>query len=70
MMISIYSFFSKCMISLIKADNMFNIFERKGLKIFAGLLTFLTVSNVNSACFLLFGQEKEPDSLKRFKQIK
>ncbi|WP_305139886.1 hypothetical protein [Thomasclavelia cocleata] len=42
---------------------MLNLFERKGLKIFAVLLSFLTKSNVNRACTVLY-------SLKHFKQIK
>lgn len=47
-----------------------NMLKKKGLKFFAGVLTGLTVFTVNSACFLLFGQDKEPESLKRLKHIK
>lgn len=36
------------------------------LNCFATLLTFLTIFTVNSACVVLLGQDKEPDSLKRF----
>lgn len=39
------------------------------LKLFASLLTLLTVFTVNSACAVVLGQDEEPDSLKRFKKI-
>lgn len=38
------------------------------LKTFAFLLSFLAISSINSACAVLFGQEKEPDSLARYKK--
>ena len=31
-------------------------------------LTMITVSSINSMCFLFFGQEKEPETLKRLKK--
>ncbi|BFK70683.1 cyclic lactone autoinducer peptide [Coprobacillus sp. TM10-10] len=37
-------------------------------KSFAFLISALAISTVNSACIIAFGQEKEPDSLKRFKK--
>ena len=35
---------------------------------FAFLMSFLAISSVNSACAIIFGQEKEPDSLARYKK--
>lgn len=39
------------------------------LKFFSSILCALTVFTVNSACILVLGQEKEPESLRRFKKI-
>ena len=38
------------------------------LNSFAFLMSFLSISSVNSACAIIFGQEKEPDSLARYKK--
>lgn len=38
------------------------------LKSFAFVVSLLAVSTVNSACVIVFGQEKEPESLARFKK--
>ena len=38
------------------------------LNSFAFLMSFLAISSVNSACAIIFGQEKEPDSLARYKK--
>lgn len=38
------------------------------LNAFTHLLSFLAISSVNSACAIIFGQEKEPDSLSRYKK--
>lgn len=40
------------------------------LNSFAFLMSFLAISSVNSACAIVFGQEEEPESLKRYKKIK
>lgn len=40
------------------------------LKCFSIIITYITVTTVNSACVIAFGQEYEPDSLKKFKRIK
>ena len=37
---------------------------------FAMMISFLAISTVNSACILTFGQDEEPESLKRYKKIK
>lgn len=39
------------------------------LNSFVFVLTALTVFTVNSSCTLMLGQSKEPESLKRFKNI-
>lgn len=39
------------------------------LSCFASVLTLLTTFTVNSACVIIFGQDKEPESLNRFKKI-
>lgn len=44
--------------------NLNNIF----LKTVAALLSFVAISSVNSACAVIFGQEKEPDSLAKYKK--
>lgn len=38
------------------------------LNALACVITFLTVTTVNSACISVLGQDKEPESLKRFKK--
>ena len=38
------------------------------LNSFAFLMSFLAISSVNSACAIIFGQEKEPDSLAKYKK--
>ena len=43
-------------------------FKQYFLKSFAFLISFLAISSVNSACAVIFGQEKEPDSLARYKK--
>lgn len=47
---------------------MLKTIEKNFLRIFALILTLLTIFTVNSACYLCLGQEKEPESLKRFKK--
>lgn len=48
---------------------MTNYVKKEFLKLFAFILTVLTIFTVNSTCFTLLGQPNEPDSLKRFKKI-
>lgn len=47
---------------------------KKGKKFFLNsfvfLMSFLAISSVNSACAIVFGQEEETESLKRYKKIK
>ena len=38
------------------------------LNSFAFLMSFLAISSVNSAWAIIFGQEKEPESLARYKK--
>lgn len=38
------------------------------LKSFAFIISMLAISTVNSACAIVFGQEKEPENLVRFKK--
>ncbi len=42
-------------------------FKQYSLKTVAVLLSFVAISSVNSACAVIFGQEKEPDSLAKYK---
>lgn len=42
-------------------------FKQYFLKTVAALLSFVAISSVNSACAVIFGQEKEPDSLAKYK---
>lgn len=44
------------------------MFKKNFAKFLALVLTVGTVYSVNSACWLVMGQEKEPDSLKRLKK--
>ena len=37
---------------------------------FSFIFTIITISTVNSACTIIYGQDEEPESLKRFKKIK
>lgn len=46
------------------------VLKTKMAQLFVFILTLLTIYTVNSTCYLVFGQEKEPASLKRFKKIK
>lgn len=43
-------------------------FKKEIANFFAFVLTFVAISTVNSACVILFGQEKEPKTLERFKK--
>ena len=43
-------------------------FKQYSLKTVAALLSFVAISSVNSACAVIFGQEKEPDSLAKYKK--
>lgn len=43
--------------------------KRNIAKLLAFVFTIGTVYSVNSACILTFGQEEEPNSLKRFKKF-
>lgn len=38
------------------------------LLVFANLLMCITMFTVNSACTIILGQDKEPESLNRFKK--
>ncbi|WP_366942582.1 cyclic lactone autoinducer peptide [uncultured Thomasclavelia sp.] len=38
------------------------------LNLFAKMLSSLAIANVNSACTIIYGQEKEEESLSRFKK--
>lgn len=40
------------------------------LNLFGKSLSLIAVSNVNSACAIIYGQEHEPKSLSRFKKYK
>lgn len=40
------------------------------LNLFAWILTLLAIAGVNSACNIVFGQPKEPETLSRYKKIK
>lgn len=40
------------------------------LNLFSNLLTSIAIINVNTACSILYGQEKEPESLCRLKKHK
>lgn len=44
-------------------------FKQYSLKTVAALLSFVAILSVNSACAVIFGQEKEPDSLAKYKKI-
>lgn len=44
-------------------------FKQYFLKTVAALLWFVAISSVNSACAVIFRQEKEPDSLSKYKKI-
>lgn len=43
-------------------------FKQYFLKTVATLLSFVAISSVNSACAVILGQEKEPDSLAKYKK--
>ena len=43
-------------------------FKQYSLKTVAALLSFVAILSVNSACAVIFGQEKEPDSLAKYKK--
>lgn len=43
-------------------------FKQYFLKTVAALLWFVAISSVNSACAVIFRQEKEPDSLSKYKK--
>lgn len=45
-------------------------FKQYSLKTVAALLSFVAISSVNSACAVIFGQEKEPDSLSKYALFK
>lgn len=45
-------------------------FKQYSLKTVAALLSFVAISSVNSACAVIFGQEKEPDSLSKYKKYR
>lgn len=47
-----------------------NNIKKYVLKSFVWLISFFGVFSVNSACAILYGQEKEPESLSRYKKIK
>lgn len=53
-----------------KGDYKYEKGEKVFLNSFAFLMSFLAISSVNSACAIVFGQEEEPESLKRYKKIK
>lgn len=38
------------------------------MSLFSNLLSLIAVNNVNSACSILYGQEKEPHTLSRLKK--
>lgn len=43
---------------------------KKTLKALSWVISFLGIFSVNSACSILYGQEKEPQSLMRYKTVK
>ena len=45
-----------------------NSIKKKMLSATASLIHATTVKNVNSACVVIWGQPKEPSTLKRFKK--
>lgn len=47
-----------------------NTIKKKMLTTTASLIHSTTVKSVNSACTFIWGQRKEPDTLKRFKKNK
>ncbi len=46
---------------------MLNKVKTNMFQLFGIMLTFLTIYTVNSCCMLILGQDKEPESLQRFK---
>ena len=46
-----------------------NIITKTLCNSFAFVLSFLTIYTVNSTCLLGLGQEKEPESLNKFKKL-
>lgn len=43
---------------------------RKLTSIILSLLTTIGINEINNCCFLIFGQENEPTSLKKYKKFK
>ncbi len=48
---------------------MANEFKKKLLSCTASMIHATTVKSVNSACAVIWGQRKEPSTLKRFQKI-
>ncbi|WP_296877727.1 cyclic lactone autoinducer peptide [Thomasclavelia sp.] len=48
---------------------MIGIIKKNCLAVLASIISFLAIFTVNSACTLLFGQEKEPKSLSKYKKF-
>lgn len=44
------------------------MFKKNLAKLLSFIFTIGTIYTVNSACILMYGQEKEPESLSRFKR--